>query len=273
MKKIILILSVILLAAITISCKKDYKSNNSDPLSGRIWQLKSNSTYAILDLSRTDGKYAWSTVATSEIDLSKTYLFSGAWEIYDYSIKEIDGAWCFIVDDYIYKFTKTSDNGGILQDEFETLTLTELKECKIANSPNVLKISYTPGNSRFLPALTNDSGLAKLKADNITSADVVLITGKGEAADYEGKNVTGKFVALRTNDQTLTLSEKQSVARTQGAAGLIVVILDGNLYTKEQMDSLPDGSTLPTLIVAHPFEDEYKYFFEIATTVNISEYE
>ena len=270
MKKIILIISAIILAVLPTSCKKEEKS---DPLSGKTWVCTANDGFfSILDLSRTDGKYAWSTTGMGEFDPDKTYLLSGAWEMYDYTIKEIDGVWCFVVDEYIYKFTQTSDNGGIMRDEYGEFTITEQKKCKIARSTNVVKITCNP-IGRFFPALTNDSGLAKLKADNITIADIVLITEKGEAADYEGKDVTGKFVALRTNDKTLSLAEKQSVALAKGAAGLIVAIWDGDLYTKELMDSIPDGSTLPVFILAEPFEEEYKFLFETTTSVTFSAYE
>ena len=258
MKKTFLLSLAVLTAVLNFSCKKTAETKDPD---GKTWALIYENEGAYFeyafDLSLGSGKnLIWTDPTFGHIEAGKTYLYNKE-GVHPYTIEQKEDYWKMVLfqDDFeeIYSFKNMTTNSGILENaggfQFKLKRVAFTTEY----TSNLFSLDQQDEHNSSVGymALTNDLGLAKLKAlkGYSTSFLATVISGEGVAADYEGKDVHNHFVVLKHNTGLVSIADKCSTAASKGAAAIILFVQGGQLYTKDMMGSLPADPSIPVIFL------------------------
>ncbi|MBR6002211.1 MAG: hypothetical protein IK045_05045 [Bacteroidales bacterium] len=257
MKKTFLLFLAVLAAVLSFSCKKTAETKDPD---GKTWALIYDNEGAYFeyafDLSLGSGNLVWTDPVFGRIEAGKTYLYNKE-SVHPYIIEPKEDYWKMVMsqDDFYetYSFKNMTPDSGILENAGGFQFKLRRVAFKTEYTTNLFSLDQKDALDKCVGymALTNDLGLAKLKAlkGYSTEFQATIINGEGIADDYEGKDVHNHFVVLKHNTGSVSIADKCSTAALKGAAAIILFVQGGQLYTRDMMDSLPADPVIPVIFL------------------------
>ena len=252
MKKSFYLFAALVTLCLAAACKK----NNPDCPDGKQWIITYSDHLEFFDFGVGNGKCYWTFYGLDDVifPANETYLIPEKW-LSDYSITDAgDGDWKLVINSSndVYTCILNPRKETFRWDGEKVIYLLKPSPRKFKLLSSNLPLVKLKGGYTSYDCITTEKGLEALGAlcsmTSTWAAETSLRKdGKeGAVADYQGKEVTMKYVFVRHIDNLVSVAEKARIAAERGAVCLVLCIYD--YPTKKLMDAIPADSPIPVLV-------------------------